>query len=1032
MSCQRTPLRRDGTSQNQRFAPALEEAYIQIDERQLEDFLQFVYDFAEEIVYYNSDNIAAGRWQPFFEELADHLPGIERRDDNLPHAALMIAFLRMLEVFKADLNALKLKHLLFYYQDVLRFRRRAPIPDQVHVLFQLAKTVERHHRLRAGASLRAGKDADGRELFYATNKEILINKASVADIKTILVDARNQQRIYAAPVANSLDGLGAPLPEDRPFWPTFGERQIGLAPEDRNMIDATVGFAIASPILLLQEGERTITLTLEFGNALPDNIDRLAALGSDSFMQGLRFFGSGVEDWVLLDLTSASLDAVNNTLEFELRLAPAAPAIVHYNQEALELPVATRFPVLKALLNPEADPYLYPLLRNLRLTGYRLHVDVRGVRNLILQNEYGLIDATQNYFPFGLQPGVGSHFYFGSYEVFQKELDSLVMHLHWANLPGELIPYEHTIGFNDYAIFSIRAEKNWNPAIQLSSFFQTHHDLAVRPEFTPYSHRLLINSSELHNFVPSSEIEKNLNIPDGFGREPQIEPFDRFGPNISRGFGRLTLVSEEFRAREHRFSIPYTPELQAFWLDYSSRIDIPFGAASPYEQFFHIEPFGSWAQDQARESAFLLPQYTQGTLYIGISDLAPPQNLNLLFQLLEGSADPDITVRRSDVRWHYLGRDAWLPFAGLSIQADTTWGLQTSGIIEYQVGKQAVLDHTVLPAGLHWLRATIDVDPAGINRAVGIHAQAMAATNESGEQAVVVAGQLLPPDSISKLAVREAAIKSVAQPYTSFGGRAAESDRDFLTRVSERLRHRQRAAAIWDCERMVLEAFPEVFKVKCLNHGSHDSEVAPGFVTLVLIPNLRNRNAVNPLQPRASSVLRDRVRVFMQPYLSFFTELRVENPHYEPVLLEMQVGLREGFDGGYYGALLDEELRRFLSPWAFGGEDIAFGGRIYTSHVLKFVEDRHYVDYVTGFRMFHLRPGLGIGSACIGTTFIVAGPHGGLEVTDFAEASTARSILVSAEHHHITILEPGEFPCAGSVRPRGIGAMIIRGDFIVA
>jgi hypothetical protein len=48
--------------------------------------------------------------------------------------------------------------------------------------------------------------------------------------------------------------------------------------------------------------------------------------------------------------------------------------------------------------------------------------------------------------------------------------------------------------------------------------------------------------------------------------------------------------------------------------------------------------------------------------------------------------------------------------------------------------------------------------------------------------------QALPASTISKLIKPNAAIKSVTQPYASFGGQMKEESNSFYTRVSERLR----------------------------------------------------------------------------------------------------------------------------------------------------------------------------------------------------------------------------------------------------
>jgi hypothetical protein len=168
---------------------------------------------------------------------------------------------------------------------------------------------------------------------------------------------------------------------------------------------------------------------------------------------------------------------------------------------------------------------------------------------------------------------------------------------------------------------------------------------------------------------------------------------------------------------------------------------------------------------------------------------------------------------------------------------------------------------------------------------------------------------------------------------------------------------------MWDYERLVLEAFPQIYKVKCLNHTRYEPgatggglyrELAPGHVTIVTVPNLRNSNAVDPLRPYTSLGDLDLVRTYLEAHASELVTLHVQNPAFETIGTECSVRFMPGIDEAFYKALLQQELTRFLSPWAFEeGMDIEFGGRIHKSTLIDFVEERSYIDYVTAFRMYH-------------------------------------------------------------------------------
>jgi hypothetical protein len=162
--------------------------------------------------------------------------------------------------------------------------------------------------------------------------------------------------------------------------------------------------------------------------------------------------------------------------------------------------------------------------------------------------------------------------------------------------------------------------------------------------------------------------------------------------------------------------------------------------------------------------------------------------------------------------------------------------------------------------------------------------------------------------------------------------------------------------------------------------------MAPGNVMLVVVPDLRNRNQADRLQPRVDVDTLARMREFAQRHCGMQTVIHVKNPRYQAVQLDFRVRLRRGFAFNYYVQQLQEALVRRLSPWAHDATDgIEFGGRVYRSVLLDFVEELPYVDFVTEFRM-------GLAGA------------GGAPLNDAATvgADTPDAILVSAATHAIS------------------------------
>ena len=94
--------------------------------------------------------------------------------------------------------------------------------------------------------------------------------------------------------------------------------------------------------------------------------------------------------------------------------------------------------------------------------------------------------------------------------------------------------------------------------------------------------------------------------------------------------------------------------------------------------------------------------------------------------------------------------------------------------------------------------------------------------------------------------------------------------------------------------------------------------------------------------------------------------VRVKNAHYVQVKLRFAVRFLPGYNEGYFKQYLNDELNRFMSPWAFEeGAEIEIGGRIYANVIINFIEERPYVDYVAEVKLF---------SSADGRTFRLAVP----------------------------------------------------------
>ncbi|HAA17079.1 MAG TPA: hypothetical protein DCE41_37345, partial [Cytophagales bacterium] len=250
----------------------------------------------------------------------------------------------------------------------------------------------------------------------------------------------------------------------------------------------------------------------------------------------------------------------------------------------------------------------------------------------------------------------------------------------------------------------------------------------------------------------------------------------------------------------------------------------------------------------------------------------------------------------------------------------------------------------------------------------------------------------LPAESISQLEEGPISVREVVQPFYSSHGLPQELPEAMYIRAGERIRHKNRALTQWDYERLVINQFANVYKVRCLS-SDHIAVEEPGLVKVVVIPDLRGKTPFDPLQPKLPSSQLASIQNYLEQYCPPSANLQVVNPRYVQVRVRFAVRIRPGYSEELSQEELQTAVKRFLSPWAFEeGHEITFGGEIYANALVGYVETLPYVDYVARVRLF---------SSESGDKFLAVRDTDGMYRVS---ASEADQILVSADSHDIDLI----------------------------
>lgn len=788
------------------------------------------------------------------------------------------------------------------------------------------------------------------------------------------------ENVFAASEARRVTaGLPSSDPSATPRWRAFGD---GFR-ADGATTPGSLGFLFSSPVLALAEGTRKISVAITFD---PRSVDRPAVekvLTEQEPRPPWRFQVTTAKGWVevpaipettggprirWLSADAGSPWAGAPVMRFTLLLEAAQPAVV---TPGPEWGVPTGSPALAVLLVDHleaagaAPTKSYAALRSLRAVQASVTVQVEGLVSLAVQNDDSLLDARKPFEPFGSLPATGARFRFAHPELCAKRLDQFALGIDWLGAPSDLKAH--------YAHYSAKGS---SPITDASSF---KADLILWDRNTRYG------TATVELFGPP-KAPNRLSVTEPSSLESGIDATRKAAPHYDRlldlttseeplGWNRcwlLELKSPDFQhsiypaAAARRVSDlddasppkpiilnpPYTPKIKSLRAYYRSSVEFDLTRPStPTDSFFHVLPFGFSRPGPEGENPgtpLLAPLEDDGELLLGFEALVPPQNLSVLFQTAPGSANPEATA--TPIRWSCRSGNAWISLDRGSVISDTTSNLLNSGIITFALPK--VAPALGLASDRFWLRATLSRQVRSVADLVDIRPHAVRATFVANPEAVRVS-PVLPAGSVLGLVEPISGIAEVQQPYSSMGGSRAEEARPFQLRASERIRHKNRALTPWDFERLVLQEFPEVYKVKCLSLDASADSLEAREVRVILIPNIRGQVPFDPFEPKVSAETLRAVESFLGQRTSPLARVRVQNPRYAVLQLRFSVRLRPGYNPGFYLPRLDEELRRFLAPWAYDeSADIVLAGQINSSLIVHFIETRPYVDFMAALSLF--------------------------------------------------------------------------------
>jgi len=964
---------------------------------------------------------------------------VNRSAEIQPHIGLFMAFIEIFNTARAEINKFTGRHLDYYFREILHFTERPYLPDKAHLVIEIENSAD-PVLIPKNTEFIGGKDANGLNLIYVSTKENVINHTSIAAIRSIIND-----ELYKHEIDSSFNSIMEVSAVNR----SFPAQNLFNQPENQELETNKLGFAISSSILLLEEGTRRVTFTFDIQrysfNKFVDNFENKLVKENPeyrninySFHDFFRIAYSNEELFQAVNEKHVELKFLKNnygnyTYKFELTilLEDADLPVTQCKDSRFHEAASKNLPVFKFLVNSN-KAHLYNYFKDLIIERIHIEVDVLGVKNLKLQNNYGEISKNTQFEPFGPFPSVGSVFYIGHPSLFNCPLNELYINFDWSDVPlldNGFAEYYEGYKFIDSneafkAKISILQNKKWHPNEnpQLVNLFETI-------------------PQEKSNLRPVNNLRRIKNIDVArlsVGRVNQIENTDVYNNWTRNGYIKLEFAypptafgHKEYNELLRKAAInnikkkvkvpepnePYNPVIKEISIDYSTKLTIDLvNKNNQFDDFvYHINPFGENCVSKSKDAEIpLIPYYSKGSeLYIGLQEIYPPQNVGILFQLDEFGGDRG--SNNEQFEWSYLCNDQWVVIPDSRIIEDTTNKFVTSGIVTLDFSEKIESDvNRTLTDNYFWIRCKSKIGAGFIKQLKGIKTQAICVVFNNQGNDLSHLDEGIPAGSISTMSIQNPQINSITQYFRSFGGVSLEKPEEFRLRVSERLRHKDRAIVIWDYERMILQEFPFVLRVKCLNNLSPTLDTTPGSVLITVLPSVSKLRFDPNSEPKFSSNYLEQIQNFLKTRTSPFVKLAVINPVYERLKVKLKVKFHKGFDERFYLSVLNEDLKRFISPWLYDEHTkFNFQNSIRGISIVFYIETLHYVDYLTNFSIYHI----------INEQIVNADVAQKSDI--ILEPSSPVSILITDNEHIITLINED------TENQKTLNDMIVSKDFIV-
>lgn len=899
-----------------------------------ESLLQQSLKIAGFLRYYNLYNQPEGYFDELLESLNNPAKFFNETRAGVanglvePSQALLLIFLENLHKTTLNFNERWRKYPQWYLEDVLKVKPLPLLPNRTWI--SLEKKPLETVTVKQGTGFVIPNKA-GRALHYKLTEDIELLDTIVTKGYILNFEKDNKR-----------------VPESYLDFVTairVKELQIEQNALDTSKYLKTVGIKITSPALLLREGERTVTLTFYDENNwmeyLVKNIkgfesyfkEKDPSLTNEEYAEwvGSKFFNnmfylsiSTTEGWNNIKNLAVTTGKESNTLVLQFTLDESFPATSGCTIEKHKF--SSKYPKLNVHLNFDAWMYPYSWMKDFLLHKVKIETEVNKISNIHIYNELGKVDSSKPFPPFGINNEKGAWFAVGNYEMAIKNTKSIDVDIQWRQLPedktglyGYYYQYDKNINNASFTLQSrFLADFVWKETPHRSKFYL--FSTAGKEEAQPVYNAQLINETRLEQInveqmpsvkISEEEYEYSLKSRSGFVDFILETPEMGFGETEYRKLFTEQIMKNARKDQKYpTINPPINPLIERITLSYRAEDiinmhEVSQNGDSAVDSILPIDSLTYFPESTRKAIPFAISM-EESNILLALKNVEPGKLFNLFFDFipsLEEIAEQNIP----NIKWYIGNMRQWQAMPQSFIQKDETRRLSVDGRMQFLMPDN--IDASLFDnEGQLWIRGGISLkdDTVIIPKlnAVYLNAAQLELEIDFTEEDKVpfkdIQGQLKSEKNIP-------GISSFKQLTSFYEGRESEDHRDMLIRVSEHITHQGKAVTPRDYERITLQAFPDIAKVKCFKDPE---DMKSSNVYLAVLP------FSNSDRPLVSNYVMVKIERFLSKLTSaYVANIKVTNPVYEEILVRAVLKFNGEYLSDARRKLMLQNINNLIAPW---------------------------------------------------------------------------------------------------------------------